>query len=293
MNWLLYSLPLPLFSLSFSLLTKWGKGNTDGLLYTLWVLISSTILGMGYFLYKGNKIKITIETLIGGISYGIALAGLIIGIGKAANPALPQSAYRFQTALTFIGSYLLFKSKMTGIAILGIVLTLLGVYLLSDKEDSKNKQQETKILGLPEWFVYAAGGGVALTVKDLVSVSYFKKGLKPINFTSQQSLWGGIVILLLALFTNRFDSLKNLNHEELIKSVSSSSLLGVINILWTTILVIAMGLAPNAGYPKAITDLGIVLTALASSYLFKGSDLTMKEWGGVASMVAGVMLVTI
>ena len=55
-----------------------------------------------------------------------------------------------------------------------------------------------KILGLPEWLVYAGCGGILLTVKDLFAVKVMKKGLKPLDFAIQLNLLGALITLCMS-----------------------------------------------------------------------------------------------
>ena len=193
-NWLSLSLFLPMFSVLYSVLTKFAQLDTkiDSILFTFFVLSFSSLVGLIYFLFKGKKLKITWETVIGGIVFGFAICGFNIGIKKSKNPALAQAVYRFQAVITALGGYLFFHDKFSFKGALGILLAIGGVILLSmnkikeflqnkePEEEAKNKDKknkepkkidDNKILGLPEWLFYAGGAGILLSIKDFISVN--------------------------------------------------------------------------------------------------------------------------
>ena len=210
-KWLSLSMLLPVFCVLYSLSTKFGLTDTkiDPILFTFCILSFSSVIGLIYFFSQGNKLVINWETIIAGIAFGLAACGLNLGIEKSNNPGLAQAAYRFQAVLTTLGGYLFFHNKFSLLGGFGILLAIGGVILLStnkskeslqnkDKKNDKNDKNDKKILGLPEWLVYAGCGGILLTVKDLFAVKVMKKGLKPLDFAIQLNLLGALITLCMS-----------------------------------------------------------------------------------------------
>ena len=56
-NWLSLSLFLPMFSVLYSVLTKFAQLDTkiDSILFTFFVLSFSSLVGLIYFLFKGKN----------------------------------------------------------------------------------------------------------------------------------------------------------------------------------------------------------------------------------------------
>ena len=50
--------------------------------------------------------------------------------------------------------------------------------------------------------------------------------------------------------------------------------------------------APNVGYAKAIDTLGVIVTSVASHYLF-GSPLTKESMGGIGLVIAGILYISL
>ena len=139
--WLGYSFGNVLCSTGYSLSIKKGYEYTDHLQLTSYFLLSSAVMALMYILLNKKNIIISRWLILNGIFLGLALIFLNNSISEAKNPGLSMSIYRTQAILTYIISIFLFHSSASIIKICGIVIVIIGAFIISNFE-----QKEKKIL---------------------------------------------------------------------------------------------------------------------------------------------------
>ena len=298
-TWLLLSLLLPLFSASYTLLTKSALSNIEPASFSSYSLLIASVLVIAYNIVKGHDIKITPYSAIGGLAFGLAIMGLTTGINSAPNPGLASAIYRTQTVLTAVLSVVLFGYHLNIEGAIGMMITLFGAYLIAtDHKDAAKTdepgavlEKEKHKLDNSEWFIYPALAGVALTVKDLTGMESLKTGMSPSVFAVSQLVFATIVA-----FTHKYISTGDVSIKYIGKPNRSSlvELAGaaIINSVWVAVAIAAMTMAPNPGYSKAITMFGVIISTIASRFMF-GDKIDSRSYGGIAAIVVGIMLLVV
>ena len=112
--------------------------------------------------------------------------------------------------------------------------------------------------------------------------------MKASNYVVSQLLFGGLVMLAYKLYKTGTLSLELKDESKRKEVIIGMGGVALDNLLWCAVLVYAMSIAPNPGYPKALTLLSVVITAFASRYLFEGAALDKRQWAGIGTIVAGI-----
>ena len=295
-DWLLLSLLLPLFSAGYTLLTKSALHGLEPASFSCYSLLIASIIVISYNLARGEKIKITGYSALGGVAFGLAVMGLTVGINNAPNPGLAAAIYRTQTVLTAVLSVFLFGYHLNLEGVMGMMVTLYGAYLIATDKKHAPKAEEPGLvlekkdrkLNTQDWFIYPAVAGVALTVKDLTGMKSLKSGMSPSVFAVSQLVFATIVAFIHKYFKSGHLEL------EYIGKPSPQSLVelagaAIINSVWVAVAIAAMTMAPNPGYSKAITMFGVIISTIASTFMFN-DKLDGRSYGGIAAIVFGIML---
>jgi drug/metabolite transporter (DMT)-like permease len=319
MNWLLLSLLLPLFSSAFSLASKELLKYTQPTSYTAYVLLVSGVGAIVYNLVAKKAMYVTPLSVVSGIVFGLATFGFESAVSVAKNPGLVNALYRSQAALTALLSVYFLNSKLSLAGGIGVVMTVFGAYLAAMDKNSEREgrmsphkalrpshrgranglrhepftQEEHHLPQTSDqkdsnWVLWVAIAGVLMTIKDLTAVKCIKNGMKASNYVVSQLLFGGLVMLAYKLYKTGTLSLElkdESKRKEVIIGIGGAAL---DNLLWCAVLVYAMSIAPNPGYPKALTLLSVVITAFVSRYLFEGAALDKRQWAGIGTIVAGI-----
>ena len=296
-EWLLLSLFLPLFSAGYTLLTKTALQSLTAPSFSMYSLGIALMVLYSYNVINGRNIDITPLSVIGGISFGLAIMGLTVGINEAPNPGLAAAVYRTQTIITAIASVFLFGKQLDLQGIIGMLITLFGAYLIAtDKKDIIEPGihggvaiSKEKVLDKSNWFIYPALAGIALTVKDLTGIESLQSGMQASVFATSQLLFATLVAVIHKYYEDGTLALKfkkKANDKEALVTMSGAA---IINSAWVVVAIAAMTIAPNPGYSKAMTMGGIIISTIASRFMF-GDKLDMRSYGGIAAIVAGTAI---
>ena len=296
-EWLLLSFLLPLFSAGYTLLTKIALHSLTPQSFSMYSLVIALVILSGYNVMNGKKIRVTPLSFVGGLAFGFAIMGLTTGINEAPNPGLAAAIYRTQTILTAIASVFLFGKDLDLQGIVGMVITLAGAYLIAtDKKDivetgihPGTAKAEKRVLNRDNWFIYPALAGVALTVKDLTGMESLQTGMPASIFATSQLLFAAVVAAIHKYYvdgTLTLEFKKNAHEKEAVTTMTGAA---IINSAWVVVAIAAMTMAPNPGYSKALTMGGIIISTIASRFMF-GDKLDSRSYGGIAAIVAGTAI---
>ncbi len=309
MNWLVLSALLPVFSSAFSLASKELLRYTEPTSYTAYVLLVSGVGAILYQLLSGQKIYVTPLSAFSGIVFGLATFGFESAVHVAHNPGLVNAIYRSQAALTALASVYFLNSKLSLAGGAGVCLTVLGAYLAAfdprtrhhDDDakkdgadepeamtDRKPATQDTTGASRPDWLLWVAIAGVLMTVKDITTVKCVRSGMKAGNYVVSQLMFGGLVMLAYKLYKSGSFGLELKDETKRTAVMAGIGGVALDNLLWCIVLVYAMSIAPNPGYPKAITLLSVVITAFASKFLFQDATLDKRQWMGILTILGGI-----
>ncbi len=296
-EWLLLSLLLPLFSAGYTLLTKEALESITVPSFSMYSLGTALVVLSVYNAIIGKKIHMTWLSAIGGLAFGFAVMGLTIGISKAPNPGLAAAIYRTQTILTAIASVFLFGTSLDVQGVIGMLITLVGAYFIAtDRKDIVEAgihpgtiKREKKVLAPDNWFIYPALAGVALTVKDLTGIESLRTGMPATVFATSQLLFATIVAAAHKYYEDGTFKLEYKDGGDKRDGLVNMCGAAIINSAWVAVAIAAMSSAPNPGYSKALTMGGIIISTMASTFLF-GDKLDKRSYGGIAAIVAGTAI---
>ena len=307
MNWLALSATLPIFSSAFSLASKELLKYTEPISYTAYVLLVSGVGAILYQLLSGQKIYVTALSVFSGIVFGLATFGFESAVHVAHNPGLVSAIYRSQAALTALVSVYFLNSKLSLAGGAGVFLTVIGAYLAAfdpdtDREgmyklqpqslsETKEPESMTNQHTKPKssnWLLWVAVAGVLMTVKDITAVKCIRGGMKAGNYVVSQLMFGGLVMLAYKLYKSGSFALKLNDESKRTAVLAGIGGVALDNLLWCIVLVYAMSIAPNPGYPKAITLVSVVITSFASKFLFQGASLDKRQWLGILTILGGI-----
>ena len=293
MGWLDLSLILPLCSTFFSLASKELLKQVHPTSYTAYVLLFSGMIIVVYNLVSGRKIGFSKWALASGLAFGLATFGFENAVSMASNPGMVNAVYRTQTVLTAVASVFLLGSKLSVMAMVGMVVALVGAVTvaidrstiehfktLATGDDSKDDKHG--------WLPWAAVAGVLLSVKDITAVKAIRTGMTPYSYAVSQLLFGSLIMFAYKLYKQGTLRLEMKQGGSLLEALGGMTAVALDNVLWCLILVYVMGIAPNPAYPKAITLIGVVLTAFLSKYIFAEATLDRQQWMGIFMVVFGV-----
>ena len=309
MNWLILSSFLPFFSCAFSLTSKYLLSFTSPVSYTAYVLGSSAVLSILYNYVTGTKMYATVLSAISGICFGLATFGFERAIHNGNNPGLISGLYRSQAALTAILSVFFLGSSLTLMKGFGIVITMIGALMIAldkhtremfdvgfhkhndqDNEVSKKGKEQDE----PEdksWGLMLAIAGIFMTIKDITAVKCINNGMKPSNYIVSQLLFGSLVIFAYKIYKRGTLKIELKNGGDLKKALIGISAISLDNVIWCSVLVYAMSIAPNPAYPKVITLLSIAMTSYISQFLFKNATLDRTQWMGILVLLGGLFTI--
>ena len=127
-----------------------------------------------------------------------------------------------------------------------------------------------------------------MTVKDITTVKCVRSGMKAGNYVVSQLMFGGLVMLAYKLYKSGSFGLELKDETKRTAVMAGIGGVALDNLLWCIVLVYAMSIAPNPGYPKAITLLSVVITAFASKFLFQDATLDKRQWMGILTILGGI-----
>lgn len=297
---LLYS-ALPIFNSIFSMISKETLKTVDPVSYTASVLFISAIMSLLYNHYMDIKTIVNKDSIIAGLAFGISTLLFEEGVHRASNPGIVNAVYRSQAALTAIVSVFVLGSSLSLQVMIGILITIIGASTIAlskskkegyepyhiDIDDPKHDKTDKKE---GSWIPYALAAGLIATVKDITGVlSVRGKRMSPSSFVFSQALFGAIIVGLYQFY--KFGTIiphpnRETNKGKMWAGIGAAS---VDNFIWCAVLIYLMNKASNPAFPKAIQMSGIVLTSIASSFVFNNASLNKEQWIGVFAVVTGII----
>lgn len=299
---LLYS-TLPIFNTVFSLISKETLKAVDPVTYTSYVLFLSAVLSLLYNHFSGIKTIVNVDSVVAGVAFGIATLLFEEAVHRTNNPGLANAVYRSQAALTAIVSVFILGSSLSVKAMLGIVITVASasaIALAKTKEgfepfhlDERTEDDIDKDKKPGNWIPYAIAAGLLATVKDITGVlSVRGKRMTPSSFVFSQAMFGAIVVAIYQYYKFGTISTRAKTAEDARIMWTGIISAAIDNFVWCAVLIYLMNKAKNPAFPKAVQMSGIVLTSIASGFLFNDASLNKMQWAGVIGVVSGIALMS-
>ena len=284
-TWLILILISTLIIATNGLITTSALENTDTETFQGYAFCVAFILTFLHNIIKGNKISFPLITIFAGICLGFAKLGQTEGIKMAPNPGLSIGMYKIQLIiLTFI-SVLFFKSKIYTEQIIGLLLSIVGAFLISNEKQGVTQNNKY-------WYIPPLIGGLFVTGNDFVMVKQIRKGFKSVEVL--MSIFGFSALTTMSYkyikTDNIYFSVKD--NKLLADTIMKVIISGICLSLGVILLGKAMAISPNPGVTKAITTLSVLLTAMGGIYFFDDTLGKMSSIG-IILLVIGVILLSL
>lgn len=291
--WIILSTLFAVLQAVMVILSKYIMKNLTSEATLTYMLLIQLIVVILYNTYKGYPVKFNVYSMVGGITFGIANLGLMMGVDKSTNPGLADALMRLQVLFTTLFSVLFLNQKLTNKTIIGMVLAIIGAIMITyTKKTDKNKKEGFKNIDKIPWYIFPLLGGILLSVKDVCGVAAVNNGMEPATFVFSVSLFSSVALMLYNYsITHSFlPQFKNNNNR--VETIIELMIAGLSMTVAAYLITHAMPLAPNAGYSKSLSLLSVVLTT-GYSVIFLKDKLTAQKLFGVISLIIGCIFVSL
>lgn len=246
------------------------------------------------------------RAVVAGLFHAAAVVAITRSIQLAPNPGLSMAVFSSQALLTALGAAVWFGSSLSTGGVVAMLMVVLGVYLVqvpdtesatpdtyTNNTDTETDNTETET-GTPTsaWLWYGAASAVAISGKDL----FTKWATNALSATIEGMLWSELAFQSLALVLYGWYESGRLLPRYLVADGDAEDeagrwggtlLTAAAFVAYTLTVLLATKLAPNVGYAKSITALGVLLTT-AVSYVAWGMKIRPRAVAGIVIIVLGV-----
>ena len=298
LTWIPLSLMSACMSSVWSLAVKAGLEKVQAASFTAWYSAGAAIILAAVIYMSGGKVGLNLWGSVAGLFAGIASVGLAKSFAISPNPGFSMGVFRMQAVVTALASYFFFKAPLDRIKVIGMLVACGGVALLArstkrtETFKGGGRVKQTKKKDELGWLWLAAGAGITMSIKDLATKHALTAGggggIAPTLLSC--SLGQVLVTMLAAYYLEGGLALTP------VKGTSSpmhykwyvAAAAGAFALYQGTVIS-ASKAAPNVGMVKAIDSLGLVLTTLASHFLY-GSSLGARSLESVGVILLGVVI---
>lgn len=281
--WIMFAFGSALFAGLTAILAKCGIRNTDSnvatALRTIVVLAFSWLMVFVTGAQSGMD-SISMKTMVFLVLSGVATGASWLCYFKAlqlgnVNKVTPID--KSSTVLTMFLAFVLLGEELTWIKAVAMVGIGIGTYMMIQKKQTEEKQEDKK------WLIYAVGSAVFASLTSILG----KIGISDINSNLGTAI-RTIVVLVMAwivvFVTRRQHTIKDIDKKSWIFLVLSGFATGGSWLCYYR----ALQTGP-ASVVVPIDKLSILVT-IAFSYIVFREKLTVKAGIGLALIVAGTLL---
>lgn len=290
----------------WSLSVKYGLEYFTANTFACWYSCIMALIISAFVYIKTKTFKLNKWGLGSGLCAGFAAVLLALSFASSPNPGYSMAVFRMQAILTTIASYFIFGAAISPAKVLGMVLALVGVILISisnkkhkpvkdekNTENTENKKDE-KPQYKYKWELLAIGAGIMMTIKDVLTKKGLLKGGSKVMYSLlwNTAVFQVIILLITLLVTNGSIKLKEKENKH-IPDYNKTALFHIVLAggafaMYQFMVIAASKEAPNVGVVKAIDTLGIVITSIASYFLFN-SSIDKESIIGMILVIGGVL----
>lgn len=313
-NWVSWSLIGAVLSAVWSLSMKKGISSIMPLDFANWYGVVSMIGMIIYNIAKRIGYQYSTLSLLIGFFQAVTSITITKSIRESPNPGSSMAVFRAQSVLTTILAVIFFGSKISIGKVIATIVVVIGVYISSSSSSTKKKPlgfhnprresftDKNKVSPSSEesdskhssWFLFAIFAALAITGKDLLTKFCLggNQHLKIENVILNSLIGQSIFLMAYEWYKEGTFSLQDLNGDKKVnlKDIGITVWTGIVFLIYVIAVDYSVKTAPNAGYAKSIDTLGVIITAIASHYLF-GSSLTPKMMGGIALIIGGILYI--
>ncbi len=293
MPWFFYSLLGFALSPGYSLTQKWALN----LKINKTKLLTYTFLGLlvCYLIYNllsdpqtlWLKIQSPSFHLWGLLAAALSLAGNIFStnaVEKSPNPGYVQAVTSTNALLVLLISIILFRSPITWLKFLGVLVIILGLGLILITKREKKKLAHWQLSAVVAMLSF---GAMFLVVKEMANLGINSAEILLILF-----FYASIGFLILSHFQRISLGLENTPRRVIVPI----ALLILVSFFTNLFNFMAIKLVSNPGYSTAIFNSAVILTLLLSPLVFPksaGGEFNARKWLGVAVTVGGILLIVL
>ena len=290
--WIVLSLIFAVLQAIIVIASKYAMTNMDPVATVSYVLIGQFIVVACYNLFKGYKLNFDMLSILGGVSFGLAQLGLMLGLDKASNPGLADALLRLQVVMTTLLSVVFLGHPLSYTGIIGIAIAIVSAIMISyDPRENFDNNKEKKEATIP-WYVYPALGGVFLSIKDVLGVVAVNKGTTSEMFVFSVSLFSALTLFIYNYYLTKTIEPQFKNDKNKYESLLFIVIAAICGAISQFTITTAMPLAPNAGYAKSISLLSVVFTTFYSVEVFHDS-INVQKSVGILGLIIGSVIVSL
>lgn len=299
-QWFIISCISAIISSFWSISVKYGLQTFTSYSFAFWYSLIATIIITIQSVIKTGSVKFSKLGAFSGIGAGVAAVSLAKSFVMSPNPGFSMAIFRMQAILTTIASVVFFNAKLTLVKWLCIALSIIGVLTIvtskssvehSKKSNNKSDKNKKPKKNNYEWVLYALIAGIAMTIKDIFTKKALTDGGKGIfhSLFWTTGLFQSIILMIILLLTNKSVALETTKENKSVFPINKYTLIaGIAFALYQFAVITASKAAPNVGLVKAVDSEGMVITSIASIYLFN-SSLNTQDIIGMIMIIAGVL----
>lgn len=298
--WFFLSLISAVCGSIWSISVKYGLQYFSVNSFALWYSLISTIIITFYYIIKYKWLHFSIYGVLSGMFAGIATLLLAKSFSISPNPGFSMAIFRTQAISTALCSSFFFGARLNLKKYLGILLSISGVATIvtaklsikhkDEKEDYTNETNTIK--SKYKWVLYSFLAGVSMTIKDL----FTKKRLYQSDKKKMgQLLWATsffqtITLIIIVYFTSKSIKLKEIKKVEHLNTPFNKYTIfaGIAFSIYQLFIIKSCKEVSNIGLVKSIDSLGIVITTIASIFIFN-SLFDTQSIIGVLMIIIGVL----
>lgn len=293
MNWIHYSYLTAILSSIWSISVKEGIMSSFSIDFTAWYAVISAMISLMINVVSGKSLKLVSYLIIGGFLAGCSTISLTKSLETSPNPGMSMAIFRTQSVLIALAAFLFFGSKLSIDSVIAMIVVIIGGFIITNavhtKQTSENSLEEFQeknpeknphlgnlTTSKKKWVIYALLASLCITGKDLITkTSFFLKTADIHEVVFNILLGQALILVAYDLYQTGNLYLEDKNKQEHLsnnkKTLWITIWTGLIFYVYIYTLTTATKLSSNVGYVKSIDTFGIIITTIASHYLFNST----------------------
>ena len=223
-----------------------------------------------------NSLQVFLIVFAGVVFSYVSNWASLKSIESAPNPGYSLVISKSYVVLTTIIAVPLFGAELSNRAVLAIIL-IVGAAAFIMVDPARRQRSGSK-----RWLVLSLGAFFGWGLLSLVAKFLFTQGVAPLAFLS-------LLFLIATLCIVVENTSKRVDYSHVFGSWGLFIAIGLAAAAFNFFSFVAIKMAPNVGYVNATNASSIAIVTVFSALLF-GDELSLRKLGGVAGVVAGLIL---
>jgi drug/metabolite transporter (DMT)-like permease len=286
-QWSVLALIAAFFSATAAIIEKKVLFKEKALGFSTTLALLNLVIAIPFFFFidfsiltSSGLIVLFIKSILGALAFLCVMLGIK---NLELSNALPLLV--LTPGLVAIGALIFLKEFLSQFEILGMILLLIGTYILQLKQNQKFLDP-WKIFIKSKGHIYILGALFLFTITSILDKAVLKNFKVPVNaFIGFQHLFLAIIFLLLIIFSGKTKQLKSVFKDSLKYMV----ILAFITITYRYTQILAVKQAPVA-LVLSIKRISVFFAVIIGGRLFKEHNL-LKRAIATAIMIIGAVLI--